>query len=76
MKIFRLFFLFPSSSLPPISLRVPRSYDGVDIGDISLTDYIAIDNKAKILIPHSAARWQVGFLLLVIRERDIYKRYY
>lgn len=34
------------------------TYETVTVGDMSLTDHIACDGKARVLVPHSAARWQ------------------
>eukprot|EP00915_Cephaloidophora_sp_WS-2016_P007714 GHVH01010619.1.p1 GENE.GHVH01010619.1~~GHVH01010619.1.p1 ORF type:complete len:211 (+),score=42.21 GHVH01010619.1:75-707(+) len=34
------------------------TYEGLDVPDMSLRDYIACDKKAMVYTPHTAGRWQ------------------
>jgi small subunit ribosomal protein S5e len=46
----------PSAARP--SLNVHRSYDDIEIEDISLSDYLAVGTKHATFLPHTAGRYQ------------------
>uniref|UniRef100_A0A0G4GTM1 Small ribosomal subunit protein uS7 domain-containing protein n=1 Tax=Chromera velia CCMP2878 TaxID=1169474 RepID=A0A0G4GTM1_9ALVE len=43
---------------PEVKLFGRWSYEGVDVVDLSLVDYIAVKQKAMVYLPHTAGRYQ------------------